>query len=121
MLTTSSFAPRIEFGAPGASTTLCLAMSTATQADVDHGDRIDSALSVFQKLEHARTFNQYLTLRGSVTTGTAGMPGLAVGDLTGEGRPELVCFPPTPTAPVFSYQNGRGSHRSMFRNPRTAT
>ena len=104
-ITTNSFAPRVDFAAPGW-------VNSLTLADLDGDGRLDIAL--VSQLSSVFSIFKNVSVPGSFTTNSlaarvdyaAGYNpnGIAVGDLDGDGRPDIV-FANTYNNTLSIYQN----------------
>jgi len=105
LLTTNSFAPRIEFGTPGRVHNIVLSdVNGDAKPDVVIVTELNSALSVFQNVSTPGTFtNTSLAARVDYGTGFNAW-GVAVGDLNGDGRPDIV-FANSYDPSISIYQN----------------
>ena len=105
LLTTNSFAPRVDFGTPGWAHTVAVAdFNGDGKPDLGVVGELPSYLSIFPNASTPGNFSAS-TLAARVDFGTGWNAwGIAAGDLDGDGRPDVV-FCNTYDATVQIYQN----------------
>ncbi len=104
-ITTNSFASRVDFAAPGWVNSLTLAdLDGDGKLDIALVSQISSVFSIFKNVSVQGSFTT-ASLAARVDYSTGWNPnGIAVGDLDGDGRPDIV-FANTYDANIFIYQN----------------
>src|SRR6185437_2325456 len=111
-LDTNSFAPRVEFDVPGHCHIIALGdLNGDGKVDIAMVTELNSALSLYQNLSEPGSFTSAsLAPRVDYATGYNAW-GVAIGDLDGDGRPDIA-FGNAYDTSMWVYQNGGGGGTS---------
>jgi hypothetical protein len=104
-ITTNSFAPHVDFAAPGWVNSLALAdLDGDGKIDIAVVSQLSSVFSIFKNVSTPGSFTS-TSLAGRVDYPTGWNPnGVVIGDLNGDGRPDVV-FANSYDNNIFIYQN----------------